>query len=479
MTIDRTRYQSPLVERYATAEMAALFSDERRFRTWRRLWLALAESQQALGVPITDAQIAAIRAHLDDIDHERAAAYERDLRHDVMAHIRTLADVAPEAGPIIHLGATSCFVGDNTDLIVMREAIDLLASKVAGAIHLLSNFAAQNADLPTLGYTHYQPAQLTTVGKRACLWIADLLVDLENLVRIYKGLRFRGVKGTTGTQASFVALFDGDTRKVDELDQRVAAAFGFHSTYPVTGQTYSRKVDHEILSVLGSLGVSAHKMCTDLRLLAHDKEIEEPVGEFQVGSSAMAYKRNPMRCERACGLARHLITLPIDTAHTAAVQWMERTLDDSAVRRIALPEAFLAADGLLETILDLVDGLVVYPKVIERNISRELPFMATENILMAMVRKGGDRQVVHELIRKHSRAAARRVKEEGLDNDLIDRLRADPAFALIHADLDRLTDPRAFIGRAPQQVAGFLESEVAPALKPWLGRMHKGAGLRV
>ncbi len=477
--MDHTRYVSPLVERYSSPEMAALFGDEKKFRTWRRLWLALAEVEKDLGLDITDEQVAAIRAHLDDIDHAKAAAYELELRHDVMAHVHALADVAPEAKGILHLGATSCYVGDNTDLIVMREGLALLGAKVAGVIAQLADFARRWADLPTLGYTHFQPAQPTTVGKRACLWIADLLVDLENIERMQRELRFRGAKGTTGTQASFLALFEGDHKKVEELDRRVAHAFGFERTWPVTGQTYSRKVDHEIVAVIGSLGVSAHKMCTDLRLLAHEKEVEEPMGEFQVGSSAMAYKRNPMRCERACGLARHMMALPAETAATASVQWMERTLDDSAARRIVLPEAFLAADGLLETLLDLVDGLVVYPKVVEANLAAELPFMATENILMGFVKRGGDRQLGHEAIRRHSRGAARRVKEEGLPNDLLERIRLDPLFESVAFDLDRLADPRAFVGRAPQQVTGFLESEVGPVLARWAGRSKKGAGLRV
>lgn len=476
---DPSRYQSPLVERYASPEMSALFGDDRKFRTWRRLWLALAEAQRDLGLSVTDAQCAAIREHLDDVDHARAAQLERELRHDVMAHVHALAELAPEARPILHLGATSCYVGDNTDLILMREGLQLLGAKVAGVVALLAAFARQWADLPCLGFTHFQAAQPTTVGKRATLWLADLLMDLENLERVARELRFRGAKGTTGTQASFLALFEGDHHRVEALDRRVAEAFGFARTWPVTGQTYSRKVDHEIVAAIASLGITLHKMCTDLRLLAHQKEIEEPMGEFQVGSSAMAYKRNPMRCERACGLARHLMALPAETAATASVQWMERTLDDSAPRRIVLPEAFLAADGLLETVLDLTDGLVVYPRVIERNLNAELPFMATENVLMAAVRRGGDRQALHEAIRRHARAAARRVKEDGLDNDLLDRIRQDPAFHLVAHDLDRLVDPRAFIGRAPQQVLGFLESEVAPALSRWEGRLRKGAGLRV
>lgn len=472
-------YTTPLVTRYASAAMSETWGDQRRVALWRRLWLALAEAQQQLGLPIRDDQLAALRAHLDDIDFDVAAAYERDLRHDVMAHVHTLGDVAPAARPIIHLGATSCFVGDNADLIVLRDSLDLLMPKLAGVIDHLAAFAAQYADLPVLGWTHFQPAQVTTLGKRACLWAQDLLIDLASLQRIRRELRFRGVKGTTGTQASFLDLFDGDHDKVLALDAAVARAFDFDRTFAVTGQTYPRKVDHDIASALGSLGVSAHKLATDLRLLANLKEVEEPFGKHQIGSSAMAYKRNPMRAERCCALSRHLMTLPLDTAHTAANQWMERTLDDSAVRRIALAEAFLTADGLLETLLGTVNALVVYPAVIRRRLDEELPFMATEALLMAMVRAGADRQDVHEAIRVHSQAAAAEVKQYGRANDLLDRLRGDAAFAPIHAHLDGLMDPSRFVGRAPQQVAAFLAEEVAPALAPWRARLAAGDGLRV
>ena len=476
---DRQRYASPLVERYATPRMAELFSDDHKFRTWRRLWLALAEAEQELGLPVTDAQLDELRAHLDDIDYEAAARYERELRHDVMAHVHALGDIAPAARGIVHLGATSCFVGDNTDLLVMRDALDVLLPKVAGVIAQLADFARRYADLPTLGFTHLQPAQLTTVGKRATLWIQDLLMDLQNLQRLRTDLKFRGVKGTTGTQASYLALFDGDADKVRALDQKVAAKFGFSSTWPVTGQTYPRKLDHEVVSALGSLGVSAHRLGTDLRLLAHLKEIEEPFGKHQIGSSAMAYKRNPMRSERVCALSRHLVTLAGDTAWTAATQWMERTLDDSANRRLSLPEAFLAADGMLETLLSVTGGLVVYPAVIARHIAAELPFMATENLLMAMVRAGADRQEVHEAIRQHAVEAARRVKEEGADNDLLDRVRADPRFAPIHDQLEALLDPATFVGRAPEQVRIFLEEEVDLLLVLWRDTFAQGEGLRV
>ncbi|MFK7929085.1 MAG: adenylosuccinate lyase [Myxococcota bacterium] len=464
MSTVHDRWQSPLVGRYASPAMAELFSDTTKFRTWRRLWLALAEAEQALGLPITDAQLDELRAHQTDIDHEAAAKYEKQLRHDVMAHVHALGDVAPLARPIVHLGATSCFVGDNTDLIVLRDGLDLLLPKVAGVIKQLSDFARSYADLPTLGFTHYQPAQLTTVGKRACLWIQELLIDLDNLARLRATLRFRGVKGTTGTQASYLALFDGDHDKVEELDVRVAAALGFERTYAVTGQTYPRKVDHEVVSALGSFGATAHKMATDIRLLANLKELEEPFGKKQIGSSAMAYKRNPMRSERVCALARHLMTLPMNTVQTAATQWMERTLDDSANRRITLGESFLAADGVLETLLNISAGLVVYPKVIARRVASELPFMATENLIMAMVKRGADRQEVHEAIRVHSLAAAAVVKQEGGENDLVQRVKEDAYFAPIHGDIDTLLEPSTFVGRAPEQVHRFLEREVAPAL---------------
>ncbi len=473
------RYRSPLDERYASPQMSWIFSDDHRFRLWRRLWLALAESQAALGLAITDAQLDDLRAHLDDIDLVAAARYERALRHDVMAHVHALGDVAPNARPIVHLGATSCFVTDNSDLIAMRDGLDLLAPKLAGVVHRTAEFARAWADTPTLGFTHFQPAQPTTVGKRACLWIQDLLVDLANLERIRSGLRFRGVKGTTGTQASFLDLFDGDHAKVRELDRRVAAAFGFERTFAVTGQTYPRKIDHEILNVLGSFGATAHRLATDLRLLQHLKEVEEPFGKSQIGSSAMPYKRNPMRSERVCALARHLMILPQDTAFTAATQWLERTLDDSAVRRIALGEAFLAADGILEALLEITGGLEVHPAVIARHLAEELPFIASEAVLMAMVRSGADRQEVHEWLRLHAIDAGREVKEHGRPNDLVRRLLEDPAFAVVHPQISVLLDARKFVGRAPEQVREFLAEEVVPALAPYQDRLATGDGLRV
>ncbi|MBX2802725.1 MAG: adenylosuccinate lyase [Myxococcales bacterium] len=476
---DRSRWSSPLVDRYASEAMARLLSDEHKFRTWRRLWLALAEAEASLGLPITEAQLATMRGTLEQVDHAAAAAHEKRLRHDVMAHVHAWGDQIPEARGIIHLGATSCFVGDNTDLLVLRDGLDLLLPKAAAVVARLGDFARKWADQPTLGFTHFQPAQLTTVGKRACLWIQELLLDLVALQRMRDDLRFRGAKGTTGTQASFLSLFDGDHDKVEALDRRLAEAFDFAHTYTVTGQTYPRKVDLQVVNALGSLSATAHKMATDVRLLANLKEIEEPFGAHQIGSSAMAYKRNPMRSERICALARHGMALAANAAQTAATQWLERTLDDSANRRVTLAEALLVADGVLEALLNVSSGLVVYPAVIERRIREELPFMATENILMALVRAGGDRQELHERIRVHSQAAAQQVKEHGRANDLLDRLRTDDAFAPVHGSLDALMDPAQFVGRAPQQVRAFLDGEVADALGPWRDRLAAGSDLRV
>ncbi len=478
--MDHARWSSPLVDRYASDATAFLWSDQNKFQTWRRLWLALAEAQQALGLDVTDAQLDALRAHQTDIDFEAAAAYELQLRHDVMAHVHALGDVAPEARGILHLGATSCFVGDNTDLVVIRDSLDLLLPKLAAVADQLATFAITWAEQPTLGFTHFQPAQVTTVGKRACLWLQDLLFDLRALQRVRDDLRFRGAKGTTGTQASYLTLFDGDHDKVEALDRMVSESMGFHQRYMVTGQTYSRKVDHEVVMAIGSLGASAHKIATDIRLLAHLKEVEEPFGKKQIGSSAMAYKRNPMRSERICALSRHLMTLPTNSVQTAAVQWMERTLDDSANRRVTLAEAFLAADGVLEALLSVTRGLEVYPAVIASRLRSELPFMATEEILMAMVQAGGDRQDLHEAIRVHSQEAAAQVKRLGKPNDLLDRLRSDPRFAPVHDQLDQLLDPARFVGRAPQQVARFVAEEAEPAIAPWRDRFPAGAGaLRV
>ncbi|KAH7098965.1 adenylosuccinate lyase [Auriculariales sp. MPI-PUGE-AT-0066] len=462
-------YQTPLSSRYASKEMAHLFSPAMRFHTWRKLWLSLAVAEQELGLPISDEAIAQMKAnlHLDDAQFKIAEEEEKKRRHDVMAHVHTFGTVAPAAAGIIHLGATSCFVTDNADLIFLREGLQILLKKLAAVIERLSAFAKEHRALPALGFTHFQPAQLTTVGKRATLWIQELLWDLRNLTRARDDLGFRGVKGTTGTQASFLTLFDGDHQKVLALDKRVTELNGFSYTYPVSSQTYSRKIDADILGALASFGSTAHKLATDLRLLANLKEVEEPFEAGQIGSSAMAYKRNPMRSERVCSLARHLWALQQNALATAGTQWFERTLDDSANRRITLPEAFLAADVVLKTLQNISEGMVVYPRVIARRIAQELPFMATENIIMAIVKAGGDRQEAHEQIRVLSHQAGRVVKEEGGENDLIERVRKTPYFAPIVGELDGLLDPATFIGRAPEQVDAFLEDWVKPALEPW------------
>ncbi|KFH63783.1 adenylosuccinate lyase [Podila verticillata NRRL 6337] len=467
------RYQSPLTSRYASPEMAANFSDNKRFSTWRKLWLNLAIAEKELGLDIPEGAIEEMKEHIYDIDYELAIAEEKKRRHDVMAHVHTFGVAAPKAAGIIHLGATSCYVTDNGDLIILRDGLDILLPKLARVIQRLSAFAEQYKDLPTLGFTHFQPAQLTTVGKRATLWIQELLWDLRNLTRAREDIGFRGVKGTTGTQGSFLALFEGDHQKVEDLDQRVTELSGFKEYYPVTGQTYSRKIDVDILQPMASFGATVHKIATDIRLLANLKEIEEPFEKDQIGSSAMAYKRNPMRCERACSLARHLQILSQDALGTASVQWLERTLDDSANRRICLPEAFLTMDILLTLLQNISEGLVVYPKVIERRIHQELPFMATENIIMAMVKKGGDRQECHEHIRVLSHEAGAVVKQQGGENDLIERIRKDVYFEPIWADLATLMDPSTFIGRAPQQVDRFLKNYVEPALKPYEALLTK------
>uniref|UniRef100_A0A8C5G410 Adenylosuccinate lyase n=1 Tax=Gouania willdenowi TaxID=441366 RepID=A0A8C5G410_GOUWI len=464
-----SKYRSPLVSRYASKEMAFNFSDRKKFSTWRKLWIYLAQAEKALGLPITDAQIAEMETHAEDIDFSMAADEERKLRHDVMAHVHTFAHYCPTAAPIIHLGATSCYVGDNTDLIMLRDGFDILLPKLARVLDRLANFAEKYADLPTLGFTHYQPAQLTTVGKRASLWLQDLCMDMRNLERARDDLRFRGVKGTTGTQASFLQLFQGDH---DKFLTPVTVVYLLPRAYLVTGQTYSRKVDIDCLSSLASLGSTVHKICTDIRLLANLKEIEEPFEKEQIGSSAMPYKRNPMRAERCCSLARHLVALMADPLQTAAVQWLERTLDDSANRRISLPESFLTADIILSTLQNITEGLVVYPKVIERHIRHELPFMATENIIMAMVKAGGNRQDCHEKIRVLSQEAAAVVKQEGGDNDLLARVKRDPYFTPILGQLDDLLDPTTFIGRAPQQVSRFLSEEVHPLLEPYKAKLN-------
>jgi adenylosuccinate lyase len=458
-------YLSPLVERVATREMVELWGPQKKFSTWRRCWIALAEAEQELGLPITDEQLVQMREHVDDIDFEAARKFEQETRHDVMAHIHAFAQVAPKAAPIIHLGATSCFVGDNTDLILIRDGLNLILGKAVNVLSRLADFAMKWKDLPTLGYTHYQPAQLVTVGKRACLWAQDILTDVEDVEAVLRELRCRGVKGTTGTQASFLALFDGDADKVRRLDQLVAERLGFDRSYPVTGQTYPRKVDTHVLRALAGVGESVHKFATDMRLLQNLKEIEEPFGAKQVGSSAMAYKRNPMRCERACALARFLLASPLHGEFTTAVQWFERTLDDSAIRRLSLPEAFLTCDGILNLYLSIMEDPVVYPKVIEKHVQAELPFMATENILMECVKRGGDRQKLHEQIRNHAQAAAQQVKEQGGDNDLLDRLARDSVVGMTREEIDQVLDVRKFVGRAPEQVVEFVRESVQPVLK--------------
>lgn len=461
---DHTSYENPLTGRYASKEMSYNWSPQKKHSTWRRLWLALAESEQALGLAITDDQIAAMRAHLDDIDFDAARAEEAKLRHDVMSHIHVFGAQCPEAKPIIHLGATSCFVTDNTELIQMRDGLKIIQSKLLKVISLLADFCDTYKDLPTLGFTHYQPAQLTTVGKRFGLYLQDFMFDLARVEAEIDNIPFRGVKGTTGTQASFMELFNGDTEKVRTLDKMVSAKMGFTNPVYLSGQTYTRKVDYYVLTVLSGIAQTAHKMAGDIRLLANLKEVEEPFEKSQVGSSAMAYKRNPMRSERVCSLARYLMNLPLNCAQTHAVQWFERTLDDSANRRITLPEAFLAADVILSLLSNITDGIQVYPKVIHARIMSELPFMATENIIMEAVKAGGDRQDIHEAIRVHSQAAARVVKVEGGKNDLIERLKQDPVFASVAGKLDEILKPESFTGRAAGQVTDYLTDVVRPAL---------------
>ena len=455
-------YESPLSSRYASREMLYLFSPDKKFTTWRRLWIALARAEMKLGLPITQAQIDEMEQHKDDIDYEAAARYERQLRHDVMAHIHAFGDLCPTAMPIIHLGATSCFVGDNTDVILMREGLELLRGKLVNLIDRLTKFAMEYRAMPTLGFTHFQPAQLTTVGKRATLWGNELVMDLEELEHRIDSLQFRGVKGTTGTQASFLELFGGDQEKVRRLEKLVSQEMGFEKVVPVCGQTYSRKMDANVLGTLSGIAQSAGKFATDLRLLSHLKEMEEPFQEKQIGSSAMPYKRNPMRCERICSLARYVIVDALNPAFTSYNQWFERTLDDSANKRISIPEAFLAVDAILQIYLNVTDGLKVYPKVIERRLREELPFMATENIMMDAVKRGGDRQALHERIRIHSVAAGKVVKEEGGQNDLVDRIAGDPMFGLTKEEILAHMDPAAYIGRCPAQVEEFDRDVVEP-----------------
>jgi adenylosuccinate lyase len=469
-------YENPLITRYASREMASLWGEQRKFSTWRRLWLALAEAEADLGLPITEQQIAELRAHVDNVNFDAAEKYERKLRHDVMAHVHAYGDQCPAARPIIHLGATSCYVTDNTDLILIRESLQMVARRLAAVISALADFARQFRDLPTLSYTHLQPAQPTTVGRRACLWAYDLVLDLAEVEHRLDALKARSVKGTTGTQASFLELFDGDHEMVRRLEQLVAKKMGFDATYAITGQTYSRKIDAQVLDCLAGIAASSHKAATDLRILAHRKEIEEPFEQDQIGSSAMAYKRNPMRCERICSLARFAMNLAPNAAQTHATQWMERTLDDSANRRLVLPQAFLAADAILILYQNVASGLVVYPQVIAKHLREELPFMATENILMSAVAAGGNRQTLHERIRQHSQAAAAVVKEQGGDNDLITRLKDDSTFAAV--DIDAAIDPVTLTGRSAQQVDEFLAELVEPILQRY-GEELASAEVRV
>jgi len=471
----KNTYESPLSSRYASAEMQYLFSPEFKFRTWRRLWIALARAEKTLGLPITEAQIAELERFRDDINYEVAERWEREVRHDVMAHIHAYGEQCPSARPILHLGATSCYVGDNTDIIIMRDGLSLLRGKLLRVIALLSDFAMRHKDLPALAYTHLQPAQLTTVGKRATLWINELLMDLDDLNYRLSSLRLLGSKGTTGTQASFLSLFDGDTGKIDRLEELIAMEMGFDGVVPVSGQTYSRKVDSGVLSVLSGIAQSAYKFSNDIRILQSFKEMEEPFESHQIGSSAMPYKRNPMRCERMGALARYVIADALNPAFTAGTQWFERTLDDSANKRIAVSEAFLAVDAILNIYMNVADGLVVYPKIIRGRVMRELPFMATENILMSAVKKGGDRQALHERIRQHSIEAGRRVKEEGLPNDLAERIGSDPAFPLSKEEIDAVLVPELYTGCAPLQTERYIAATVRPVLEKYRAELQRVA----
>jgi len=457
-------YQNPLIERYASKEMSFIFSPYNKILNWRKLWIALAECEKELGISISNEQIEEMNNNIEHIDFDYAKEMERKLRHDVMAHIHTFGKICPKAMPIIHLGATSAFVGDNTDIILMREAVSLIRKKTINVVNNLKKFSLRYKNTPTLGFTHFQPAQLTTVGKRASMWLQDILLDFEDVEFAYKTLRFRGVKGTTGTQASFLRLFDGDHRKVKQLDALLSEKFDFDKVFLITGQTYSRKQDSRVLKTLAGIAESTHKIASDIRLLQNLKEIEEPFEKTQIGSSAMAYKRNPMRCERICSLSKYLISLTINPYLIHATQWLERTLDDSANRRISIPEAFLAADAVLELLYNVTDNLIVYEKIIEKHIKEELPFMATENIIMESVKKGSDRQQIHEIIRKHSMNATSRVKNDGKDNNLIESIISDHNIPVSKEEIETLVNPKTFIGRAPEQVETFISEEVDPIL---------------
>ncbi len=459
------RYQTPLAERYASKEMQYIFSPDKKFRTWRRLWIALAESEKELGLPITEEQIEELKAHADDINYEDAKKREKEVRHDVMSHVYAYGLQCPKAKGIIHLGATSCYVGDNTDIIIMTEALRLVRKKLINVMAELAKFANEYKALPTLAFTHFQPAQPTTVGKRATLWLNELLLDLEDLDHVLASMKLLGSKGTTGTQASFLELFDGDHTKIRTLDKKIAEKMGFEACFAVSGQTYSRKVDTRVLNVLAGIAASAHKFSNDIRLLQHLKEIEEPFEKSQIGSSAMAYKRNPMRSERMASLANYVMVDALNPAIVSATQWFERTLDDSANKRLSVPEAFLAVDGILDLYMNVVDGLVVYDKVITKRLMSELPFMATENIMMDAVKNGGDRQELHERIRELSMQAGARVKREGLDNNLLELIAADPAFNMSLEDLQKTMDPAKYTGRAKEQVEEFLSEVVNPILE--------------
>ena len=474
MSTGTDRYQSPLSERYASKEMQYIFSPDMKFRTWRKLWIALAETEKELGLSqdgkpvITDEQIEELKAHAEDINYDVAKEREKLVRHDVMSHVYAYGQQCPKAAGIIHLGATSCYVGDNTDIIVMTEALKLVRKKLINVMKELADFADKYKAQPTLAFTHFQPAQPTTVGKRATLWLQEFSLDLEDLDHVLGTMKLLGSKGTTGTQASFLELFNGDQETIDKIDPMIAAKMGFKECYPVSGQTYSRKVDTRVANVLAGIAASAHKMSNDIRLLQHLKEVEEPFEKNQIGSSAMPYKRNPMRSERICALARYVICDSLNPAFTSATQWFERTLDDSANKRISVPEAFLAVDAILNIMINVVSGLVVYPKVIEAHVMNELPFMATENIMMDAVKRGGNRQDLHERIREHSMAAGKRIKEEGLENDMVDRIAGDPMFGMTREQILEHLDPSAYIGRCPSQVDEFLNECVRPAIAPYL-----------
>ena len=473
------RYVSPLSERYASKEMQYIFSPDKKFRTWRKLWIALAETEMELGLPITQEQIDELKAHQDDINYDVAKAREKEVRHDVMSHVYAYGCQCPKAKGIIHLGATSCYVGDNTDIIIMTEALNLVHKKLINVLNELAAFADKYKDLPTLAFTHFQPAQPTTVGKRATLWMQEFCLDLEDLEYVISTMKLLGSKGTTGTQASFKELFEGDEEKINKIDPMIAEKMGFRECYPVSGQTYSRKVDTRVLNVLAGIAASAHKMSNDIRLLQHLKEVEEPFEKSQIGSSAMAYKRNPMRSERIASLSRYVIVDALNPAITSATQWFERTLDDSANKRLSIPEGFLAIDGILDLCLNVVDGLVVYPKVIYKHMMAELPFMATENIMMDAVKAGGDRQELHERIRELSMEAGKNVKVNGEENNLLELIAADPAFGLSLEDLKKTMEPSRYEGRAPEQVDAFLGQVIKPILEKYSDILGEKAEINV